>query len=231
MDCRTEQATFCESFAQYQKESHSKNTNDSEQQKLDTERTATIDPTTSEKVTPYQMKIYTAWNFIPVSRKSKAVQPSLNITKTLEQEEEADFASFQRRVVQAVQNELAAQRRSFDNQIACLDKDLTALREEQQITKREHENTKTALAKVTNDLDGLGQIHNKTVEEFANRMGQLEQDLAQQKTACKAGLLTQLDYLRELAQVIAGVEDSSSSDKRKRNSAQEGRDDSKKQCN
>lgn len=97
--------------------------------------------------------------------------------------------------------------------------------------KREHENTKTALAKVTNDLDGLRQIHNKALEGFGNRMGQLEQELAQQNTAWKAGLLKQLDYLRQLAQAIAGVEDSSSSDKRKRDSAREGIDDSKRQCN
>ena len=151
-------------------------------------------------------------------------QSSPNMTKKLEKDEEADDSSFQRRVVQVVQNELAAQRKSFD-------KDLAALREEQQITKREHENTKTTLAKVTNDLDGLREIHNKAVEEIGNRAGQLEQELAQQKTACKAGLLKQLDYLRELAQTIVGVENSSSSDKRKRGSTQEERDDSKRQCN
>ncbi|RBR25656.1 uncharacterized protein FIESC28_01619 [Fusarium coffeatum] len=193
----------------------------------DTEGTATI---TSEKETPYQMlEIYTVWNFAPVKYNSAAAPSSLNMTKTVEKEEEANFASFQRRVVEASQNELEAQRKSFDNQIACLEKDLVASREEQQIMKREHQNTKTALVKVTNDLDGLRQMHNKGVEEFGNRMGEVEQELAQQKTACKAGLLKQLDYLRQLAQVIAGVEDSSSSEKRKRDSVQEERDDNKRQ--
>jgi len=156
------------------------------------------------------------------SSSKKAVQSSLNMTKAPEKEEEADYSSFQRRVVQAFQNELTAQRKSFDNQITGLARGAT---------EREHENTKTVLAKVKNDIDGLRQIHNKALEEFGNRMGQLEQELSQQNTACKAGLLKQLDYLRQLAQTIAGVENSSSSDKRKRDSAQEGRDDSKKQCN